>query len=134
MPEIDTILINGLMIQSNFSITMHIYLPLSRWRNFAKISQFLEIVLVIFKSEVCVSVQATLCAGLYPNVAKMDEESIRLGHANAYGRRAGLSSAGKVHWGDGRQEVFIHPSSVNHNVFEFQHPFLVFHEKVVLLY
>ena len=75
--------------------------------------------------------QATICAGLYPNVAKMDEESIRLGHANAIGRRAGLSSAEKVHWGDGRQEVFIHPSSVNHNVFEFQYPFLVFHEKVV---
>ena len=62
----------------------------------------------------------------------MDEESIRLGHANAMGRRAGLSSAEKVHWGDGRQEVFIHPSSINHNISEFQHPFLVFHEKVLM--
>lgn len=73
-------------------------------------------------------VKATLCAGLYPNVAKMDEESVKA--ATALGCRAGLTSKQKVHWTDGRQEVFIHPSSVNHNLSEFCHPFLVFHEKV----
>lgn len=75
-------------------------------------------------------VKATMCAGLYPNVAKMDDESIRMGHASALGRRAGLASSQRVHWMDGRQEVFIHPSSVNHSVSEFCHPFLVFHEKM----
>eukprot|EP00249_Psilotum_nudum_P011376 c23135_g1_i1 orf=250-4686(-) len=75
-------------------------------------------------------VKAILCAGLYPNVAAMDEESIQEGHASAHTRRAGLASARKAHWYDGRREVFIHPSSVNHNLSEFHYPFLVFHEKV----
>eukprot|EP00250_Pteridium_aquilinum_P004082 c14319_g1_i2 orf=171-4673(+) len=83
-----------------------------------------------FNSHLPAIIKATICAGLYPNVAKMDDESVRSGHANALGRRAGLASSQRVHWMDGRQEVFIHPSSVNHNVSEFQHPFLVYHEKV----
>ncbi|KAI5058462.1 hypothetical protein GOP47_0026632 [Adiantum capillus-veneris] len=74
--------------------------------------------------------KATMCAGLYPNVAKMDDESVKSGHANALTSRAGLASSQKVLWTDGRQEVFIHPSSVNHDVSEFQHPFLMYHEKV----
>ncbi|MCO5562598.1 hypothetical protein L7F22_016226 [Adiantum nelumboides] len=74
--------------------------------------------------------KATMCAGLYPNIAKMDDESVRAGHANALTSRAGLASSQKVLWTDGRQEVFIHPSSVNHDVSEFQYPFLMYHEKV----
>ncbi|MCO5571415.1 hypothetical protein L7F22_025155 [Adiantum nelumboides] len=74
--------------------------------------------------------KATMCAGLYPNIAKMDDESVRSGHANALTSRAGLASSQKVLWTDGRQEVFIHPSSVNHDVSEFQYPFLMYHEKV----
>ncbi|CAM6038869.1 unnamed protein product [Sphagnum compactum] len=75
-------------------------------------------------------VKAMIGAGLYPNVGAMEEESVRAGHASALGRRAGLASGQRPHWSDGRREVFIHPSSVNHLVTEFRHPFLVFHEKV----
>ncbi|KAJ7562998.1 hypothetical protein O6H91_03G092300 [Diphasiastrum complanatum] len=75
-------------------------------------------------------IKAALCAGLYPNVAAMDEKSVVEGHASAGSRRAGLSSLQKPRWSDGRREVFIHPSSVNADVLEFWHPFLVFHEKV----
>ncbi|CAM6062960.1 unnamed protein product [Sphagnum tenellum] len=75
-------------------------------------------------------VKAVIGAGLYPNVGAMEEESVRAGHASALGRRAGLASGQRPHWSDGRREVFIHPSSVNHLVTEFRHPFLVFHEKV----
>ncbi|KAH6555790.1 hypothetical protein KP509_1Z227800 [Ceratopteris richardii] len=75
-------------------------------------------------------IKATMCAGFYPNIAKMDDESIRSGHANALTSRAGLASSEKVIWTDGHQQVFIHPSSVNYNVSEFQHPFLLYNEKV----
>lgn len=76
--------------------------------------------------------QAALCAGLYPNVAAMEEDSIRAGHASALSRRAGLSSGQRAHWSDGRREVFIHPTSINHKVSEFRQPFIVFHEKVMI--
>ncbi|CAM6089460.1 unnamed protein product [Calypogeia fissa] len=75
-------------------------------------------------------VKAALCAGLYPNVAAMEEDSVRAGHASALSRRAGLSSGQRAHWSDGRREVFIHPTSINHKVAEFRQPFIVFHEKV----
>ncbi|OAE31756.1 hypothetical protein AXG93_4874s1190 [Marchantia polymorpha subsp. ruderalis] len=75
-------------------------------------------------------VKAALCAGLYPNVAAMEEESVRAGHASALSRRAGLSSGARPRWNDGRREVFIHPTSINHSVAEFRQPFIVFHEKV----
>ncbi|KAH8972628.1 hypothetical protein BDL97_01G000200 [Sphagnum fallax] len=75
-------------------------------------------------------VKAVIGAGLYPNVGAMEEESVRAGHASALGRCAGLASGKRPHWSDGGREVFIHPSSVNHLVTEFRHPFLVFHEKV----
>ncbi|KAL2644845.1 hypothetical protein R1flu_012432 [Riccia fluitans] len=75
-------------------------------------------------------IKAALCAGLYPNVAAMEEESVRAGHASALSRRAGLSSGARPRWKDGRREVFIHPTSINHNIGEFRQPFLVYHEKV----
>lgn len=77
--------------------------------------------------------QAALCAGLYPNVAAMEEESVRAGHASALSRRAGLSSGARPRWNDGRREVFIHPTSINHSVAEFRQPFIVFHEKVYMV-
>uniref|UniRef100_A0A7I4CTE9 RNA helicase n=1 Tax=Physcomitrium patens TaxID=3218 RepID=A0A7I4CTE9_PHYPA len=75
-------------------------------------------------------VKAAICAGLYPNVAAMSKDSIQAGHASAQSRRAGLSPDQRPQWSDGRREVFIHPTSVNHMVSEFRQPFLVFHEKV----
>jgi len=75
-------------------------------------------------------VNASICAGLYPNVAAMNKDSVEAGHASALSRRAGLSSGQRPQWTDGRREVFIHPSSVNHMIQEFRQPFLVFHEKV----
>ncbi|EFJ04939.1 hypothetical protein SELMODRAFT_187668 [Selaginella moellendorffii] len=74
-------------------------------------------------------IKAVLCAGLYPNVATMMEESVKAGHANALNQRAGLASEKNPRWTDGRREVYVHPSSINSKVKEFQHPFLVFHEK-----
>ncbi|KAH9625552.1 hypothetical protein KSS87_023449, partial [Heliosperma pusillum] len=74
-------------------------------------------------------VKAILCAGLYPNVAAT-EEGI---HAPAVGNlRQYLKpvSKGTPAWFDGRREVYIHPSSVNGGSKAFQHPFLVFLEKV----
>lgn len=75
-------------------------------------------------------VKASICAGLYPNVAAMSKDSIQAGHASALSRRAGLSPDQRPQWSDGRREVFIHPTSVNHMISEFRQPFLVFHEKV----
>eukprot|EP01018_Ginkgo_biloba_P026980 Gb_05411 [translate_table: standard] len=75
-------------------------------------------------------VKSTLCAGLYPNVAAMEEESIKAGHASSLTRRAGLAPSSRPQWYDGRREVFLHPTSINYSTSEFQHPFMVFLEKV----
>ncbi|KZV48665.1 hypothetical protein F511_10351 [Dorcoceras hygrometricum] len=58
-------------------------------------------------------VVAIICAGLYPNVAKIEGDI-----------------KGRPVWYDGKREVHIHPSSVNSNQKAFQYPFLVFLEKV----
>lgn len=84
--------------------------------------------LIIFLTQI--AIQASICAGLYPNVAAMSKDSIQAGHASALSRRAGLSPDQRPQWSDGRREVFIHPTSVNHMVSEYRQPFLVFHEKV----
>ncbi|XVE94165.1 hypothetical protein REPUB_Repub01dG0258300 [Reevesia pubescens] len=72
-------------------------------------------------------VKAILCAGLYPNVAAAE-----LGITEVALSRLKHSSATKSHpvWYDGRREVHIHPSSINSSLKSFQHPFLVFLEKV----
>ncbi|EFJ09548.1 hypothetical protein SELMODRAFT_428039 [Selaginella moellendorffii] len=75
-------------------------------------------------------IKSVLCAGFFPNLAAMQEESVKAGHANALNQHAGLASETKPRWSDGRREVFIHPSSINSELKEFQHPYLVFHEKV----
>ncbi|KAL3843675.1 hypothetical protein ACJIZ3_001078 [Penstemon smallii] len=61
-----------------------------------------------------VVVKAILCAGLYPNVAMIEEGN----------------TGGRPVWYDGKREVHIHPSSVNSSQKTFQYPFLVFLEKV----
>ncbi|XWS55304.1 hypothetical protein CRYUN_Cryun10bG0163800 [Craigia yunnanensis] len=72
-------------------------------------------------------VKAILCAGLYPNVAATE-----LGIAGVALSRLAHNPARKGHpvWYDGRREVHIHPSSINSSLKSFQHPFLVFLEKV----
>lgn len=73
--------------------------------------------------------QAILCAGLYPNVAATEKgiAGVALGTLK---QSAGLATKGHQVWYDGRREVHIHPSSINSSLKEFQHPFLVFLEKV----
>lgn len=69
-------------------------------------------------------VKAVLCAGLYPNIAAI-EQGIGGG---ALGRLRLTNSS--TSWYDGRRQVYIHPSSINGSSKAFQHPFLVFLEKV----
>ncbi|XP_057861727.2 DExH-box ATP-dependent RNA helicase DExH7, chloroplastic isoform X2 [Cryptomeria japonica] len=74
-------------------------------------------------------VKSTLCAGLYPNVVAMEEGRIKLGHTSDSARPI-LAPSKRPRWFDGRHEVFIHPSSINHMTSEFRYPFMVFLEKV----
>ncbi|KAH7575829.1 hypothetical protein JRO89_XS02G0227900 [Xanthoceras sorbifolium] len=73
--------------------------------------------------------QAILCAGLYPNVAATEQGIAAVALSNF---RKSTNSASKAYtvWYDGRREVHIHPSSINNSLKAFQHPFLVFLEKV----
>ncbi|KAH9685256.1 DExH-box ATP-dependent RNA helicase DExH7 [Citrus sinensis] len=74
-------------------------------------------------------VKAILCAGLYPNVAATEQGVAGAALSNL---RKSSNSAAKAHpvWYDGRREVHIHPSSINSQLKSFEHPFLVFLEKV----
>ncbi|KAI3755191.1 hypothetical protein L1987_54986 [Smallanthus sonchifolius] len=74
-------------------------------------------------------VKALLCAGLYPNVAAT-EQGISEKALNSLRQSAGPTTDDSNVWFDGRRVVHIHPSSVNNNLKTFQHPFLVFLEKV----
>ncbi|MFS7919695.1 putative hydrolase [Helianthus anomalus] len=74
-------------------------------------------------------VKALLCAGLYPNVAAT-EQGISEKDLNSLRQSAGPTTDDSNVWFDGRRVVHIHPSSVNSNSKTFQHPFLVFLEKV----
>ncbi|KAL9451593.1 hypothetical protein AB3S75_013205 [Citrus x aurantiifolia] len=74
-------------------------------------------------------VKAILCTGLYPNVAATEQGVAGAALSNL---RKSSNSAAKAHpvWYDGRREVHIHPSSINSQLKSFEHPFLVFLEKV----
>ncbi|XVF68240.1 hypothetical protein PTKIN_Ptkin10aG0189200 [Pterospermum kingtungense] len=72
-------------------------------------------------------VKAILCAGLYPNVAAT-ELGIDGGALNRLKHNPATKSPRA--WYDGRREVHIHPTSINSSLKSFQHPFLVFLEKV----
>uniref|UniRef100_A0A2C9V5D8 RNA helicase n=1 Tax=Manihot esculenta TaxID=3983 RepID=A0A2C9V5D8_MANES len=74
-------------------------------------------------------VKAILCAGLYPNVAAT-EQGITTTAINSLKQSSSPAIKGHPVWYDGRREVHIHPSSINSNLRAFQHPFLVFLEKV----
>ncbi|KAJ4756658.1 ATP-dependent RNA helicase [Rhynchospora pubera] len=70
-------------------------------------------------------IKSVICAGLYPNVAATIE-GVEKGALS--GRKT--SDFGPNFLFDGRREVHIHPSSINHSLKSFQYPFLVFLEKV----
>ncbi|XP_015580752.1 DExH-box ATP-dependent RNA helicase DExH7, chloroplastic isoform X1 [Ricinus communis] len=74
-------------------------------------------------------VKAILCAGLYPNVAATQQGIIATA-INSLKQSTIPAIKGYPVWYDGRREVHIHPSSINSKVKAFQHPFLVFLEKV----
>ncbi|XP_017226495.1 DExH-box ATP-dependent RNA helicase DExH7, chloroplastic isoform X2 [Daucus carota subsp. sativus] len=73
-------------------------------------------------------VRAILCAGLYPNVAAMEEGIAGTVLGNL--KHSVASPHGRPVWYDGKREVHIHPSSINSNSKGLQYPFLVFLEKV----
>ncbi|CAD6260852.1 unnamed protein product [Miscanthus lutarioriparius] len=78
----------------------------------------------------CTSViKSIMCAGLYPNVAA-SLEGVDPGALGGRKPSDVLFSKDRPRWYDGRQEVHIHPSSVNHSLKAVQYPFLVFLEKV----
>ncbi|KAM7252349.1 hypothetical protein ACFE04_024232 [Oxalis oulophora] len=74
-------------------------------------------------------VKAVLCAGLYPNVAAT-EQGITGAALTTFKQLTSSSSKVYPVWFDGRREVHIHPSSINSKLNTFQHPFVVFLEKV----
>lgn len=75
------------------------------------------------------SLQAILCAGLYPNVAA-GEQGIVATALSSLKRSPSSVNSSRTFWFDGRREVHLHPSSINSNTKVFKHPFLVFLEKV----
>jgi len=78
----------------------------------------------------CTSViKSVICAGLYPNVAA-SLEGVDPGALGGRKPSDILFSKDRPRWYDGRREVHIHPSSVNHSLKAVQYPFLVFLEKV----
>lgn len=74
-------------------------------------------------------VKAILCSGLYPNIAAT-EQGITSAAIRSFRQSDSAAVKGYSVWYDGRREVHIHASSVNCNLKAFQHPFLVFLEKV----
>ena len=76
------------------------------------------------------SLQALLCAGnLYPNVAAT-EQGISEKALNSLRQSAGPATEDSNVWFDGRRVVHVHPTSINSNTKTFEHPFIVFLEKV----
>uniref|UniRef100_A0A0D9W527 Probable ATP-dependent RNA helicase spindle-E n=1 Tax=Leersia perrieri TaxID=77586 RepID=A0A0D9W527_9ORYZ len=74
-------------------------------------------------------VKSVICAGLYPNVAAA-LEGVDPGALGGRKPSDFLSGKDRPRWYDGRREVHIHPSSMNHSLKAVQYPFLVFLEKV----
>ncbi|KAJ3675190.1 hypothetical protein LUZ60_004232 [Juncus effusus] len=69
--------------------------------------------------------KSVICAGLYPNIATTIE-GIEKGILN----NKKMSDLKPNFLFDGKREVHIHPSSINHSLKSFQYPFLAFLEKV----
>ncbi|KAJ0973246.1 hypothetical protein J5N97_021205 [Dioscorea zingiberensis] len=75
-------------------------------------------------------IKSIICAGLYPNVAATLEGIAGAALGSNKSSSSRLSTKDQIIWFDGTREVHIHPSSINHIVKSFRHPFLVFLEKV----
>ncbi|KAM0873348.1 hypothetical protein ACQ4PT_038144 [Festuca glaucescens] len=74
-------------------------------------------------------IKSVISAGLYPNVAAT-VEGVDPGALGGRKPSDVLFGKERPRWYDGRREVHIHPSSVNHSLKSMQYPFLVFLEKV----
>uniref|UniRef100_M8BS92 ATP-dependent RNA helicase Dhx29 n=1 Tax=Aegilops tauschii TaxID=37682 RepID=M8BS92_AEGTA len=74
-------------------------------------------------------IKSVISAGLYPNVAAT-LEGVDPGALGGRKPSDVLFGKDRPRWYDGRREVHIHPSSVNHSLKSVQYPFLVFLEKV----
>lgn len=74
-------------------------------------------------------IKSVICAGLYPNVAAT-LEGVDPGALGGRKPSDILFGKDRPRWYDGRREVHIHPSSMNHSLKSVQYPFLVFLEKV----
>ncbi|KAK3144746.1 hypothetical protein QOZ80_4AG0317290 [Eleusine coracana subsp. coracana] len=74
-------------------------------------------------------IKSVICAGLYPNVAAT-LEGVDPGGLGGRKPSDVLFSRDRPRWYDGKREVHIHPSSVNHSLKVVQYPFLAFLEKV----
>ncbi|KAM0916755.1 hypothetical protein ACQ4PT_010076 [Festuca glaucescens] len=74
-------------------------------------------------------IKSVISAGLYPNVAAT-LEGVDPGALGGRKPSDVLFGKDRPRWYDGRREVHIHPSSVNHSLKSAQYPFLVFLEKV----
>nr|XP_019708452.1 DExH-box ATP-dependent RNA helicase DExH7, chloroplastic isoform X2 [Elaeis guineensis] len=75
-------------------------------------------------------IKSIVCAGLYPNVAATREGIVGASLSDSKAPYSSPAVKDRPIWSDGRREVHIHPSSVNHNAKGFQYPFLAFLEKV----
>ncbi|OAY64742.1 ATP-dependent RNA helicase Dhx29 [Ananas comosus] len=75
-------------------------------------------------------IKSIICAGLYPNVAATIEGIDRSSLGGNKALFDSLSVKDRPLWYDGKREVHIHPSSVNHSLKSARYPFLVFLEKV----
>jgi len=72
---------------------------------------------------------SVLCAALYPNIVKvLTPQTIFL--RSAAGAVPVEREAKELRFRTQKEEVFLHPSSVNFSVTNFQSPYLVFQEKV----
>lgn len=74
-------------------------------------------------------IKSVISAGLYPNVAAT-VEGVDPGALGGRKPSDILFGKDRPRWYDGKREVHIHPSSVNHSLKSVQYPFLVFLEKV----
>ncbi|XP_013786196.1 putative ATP-dependent RNA helicase DHX57 [Limulus polyphemus] len=75
-------------------------------------------------------VSAILCAALYPNVVQVLTPMVRYASSSGGTVRKDPKPEELRFKTRGDNYVFIHPSSVNFNVGNFESPYLVYHEKV----
>jgi len=75
-------------------------------------------------------IKAILCAGLYPNIVKIKIPETRY-HQTASGSVASLNEVRELKFVlKSKEQVYIHPKSVNFSQSEYESPFLAFFEKI----